>query len=215
MFIAAVAAAAIDSPFVDSFENVDSWTTVDGSGASVTSIEMDGETVQCMALGNGVVRAELPDVIAESCTLTFKALHNDYQRAFWVGLMNAEGTQGYAAVWDSAVESQFNGQGFVALAKFDLAKEVTWNDRLGKLLSDTTPSGQSPTSMPLAKFSLSFDKPSSTLTLKVNDKVMGRVVDHSFHSFSRVYVRGNERSLISDLRVEMKPVSATQPVRSP
>ncbi len=197
----------------DSFANVQQWASTDGPAPQAAKITLGTHAMQCMMLGNGVAKAELPDVIHQSWVLAFDALNCDWQRALWVGLFNAEGTQGYAATWDSSKQAFGSGQGFVSIARFSLRKPVTWADQLGKLLTAPVPSGAPAVGGQPAHIVLAWDQPSGTLTLKVNNVIKARCVDKTFASFARVYVRGNERSLFANLRVTLRSAT-TQPARA-
>lgn len=206
----AATAPAAEPVFQDSFKNLEQWSKAEGADPTQAKLKKSDTTLDYMALGNGVARAELPDVIDESFVLSFRALNCDWERGLWVGLFNAEGTQGYAAAWDSSKEAYASGQGFVSIVKFDLAKPVAWADQFGKQLTEPTASGQKAVNSWPPVITLSWDKPSGTLTLKVGNVIKGRAVDKSFKSFARVYARGNERSVFADMSVMLKSAT-TQP----
>ena len=210
--ISASAAGAADAAFSDSFESLDKWTKVGGADAKLGMLRSGELRLPCMLLANGVAKAELPVALEDSFELSFRASHNAYRRGLWVGLLNDEGSQGYAVAWDSCEQSTFHDQGSIAIAKFDLPREVAWADQFGTVLTKRVQSGQKVVGGWPPLIVLKWSKASGLLTLSVEGQEVGRIIDRSFTRFSRVYVRGNEQSIIAEMSVRSAS-PATRPSR--
>ncbi len=212
-------AAYTDGPVLEflDFNTFDppTWTSVDGA-APVRGTSAN----PTMELANGVAKADLtpglydptydtyaPDgPVTTNWTLRFDARHSSRRRGLWAGLFNAAGTQGYAVLWDSAV----SGTGHVTIRKFDLGSEAQWSDK-GSALTAPASSGHDPLDSNPARIELSWDAPSHTLYLRVDGIPRAEVVDASFDSFSRIYVRGNTTSYFSNISVlSENPPSAAE-----
>jgi hypothetical protein len=214
VLVVAIPARAAEPVFSDSFQNLNKWTKAQGAAPQLGQLEAGDKVAPCLLLGNGVAKADLPQKISDSFVLSFLAINNDYQRGLWVGLFNEDGSKGYAALWDSSSKENFHGQGSVAITKFDLPKPVTFADQVGSVLTERVESGHKAIDGWPAKIELSWDKPSRTLRLSVNGVEKCRVVDASLNSFSRIYLRGNERSLFADLRLNAnQKTETTKPPR--
>ncbi len=144
-----------------------------------------------LSIRNGIVSRSLGTTLTDNWTMSFSAMQGGNSRGMWAALMNDAGTQGYLILWDSGGD----GKGSLQIRKLNLASTiVNWGDiGSGTLLKSVSGSASINTtdSTPTINFSLSWDKATGTLTAKQNDNVTATVVDTSFSSFSKIYLRGN------------------------
>ena len=187
---------------------IDTFTS-QPSGYTTT---LDSQTAKA---NNGVNYRELGTTITEDFTLTFKMIHSNYSRLNMVGLLNSDGTQGYAVGWSTGLDSNFNGNGFVLIKKMDIT--APWDNFLttgttisssyantehpatGYAINGTDPVTYDTTFAGLAEIKLTWDASSGLLTIYVNGVQKLTATDTDFGSFSRVYIRGNVYGVVDDI----------------
>jgi hypothetical protein len=75
---------------------------------------------QALRVRNQIVLRDLGAQLSGDVKLSFTALHSTYQRALWVGLLDAQGRKGVAVHWDASTPNNADGNGFVSLVKYEL-----------------------------------------------------------------------------------------------
>lgn len=195
---------------VNPCNNLSQWESVDGNAPVLVATSSTGLPVPTMQLGNGVACARLTQTVntgsLSSWSLSFKALHTSFSRLLWLGLFDATGRQGYAAIWDSTA----SGQGNVAIGKFNQAAEPVWSDTATFLASALSGHTAGATTPPMADVVLSWSAAANALTLSVDGVLRAQVNDSSFSSFNRLYVRGNTNALIDDVVLTKTSGSTTE-----
>jgi hypothetical protein len=188
------------TPLSDGMAALSNWSQVNGSAPILASDPNIPQQGTYLSLNNGLVRADLNQTLTQDFSVSFKARHSAYRRSLWVGLFNAAGTQGYAALWDSAV----SGPGVVSIRKFNLTAPLgDWLDDGDQISPGIVYSGHTAVGASFAVLKLTWDNRTDMLTLSVDGVPKVSVADPSFSSFSRVYLRGNDRSQFDDLTVSV------------
>ncbi len=185
--------------FLDSSNVIGDWTVVEGDTPNGTnSSELTVEDPPYFRLNNGLIRTDLYRSVYGSWNVSFKAVLSTEQRGLWVGVFNADGTQGLGVKWSSATNA--GPEGRVTLLKFDLASEVAWSTP-GETISGGFRAGHDVTGNTLAQFSLQYDAGTRMLAASVDGNLIVKspVSDPAFADFSRVYVRGNLSSYFDDI----------------
>lgn len=210
------------------------WTPLE-DGASRVSITQSSDPIgpagteaahaPYLALSNsstneGVVRAELGRELTKDWKVVWKMLtlnpgHSG--RAQFLAMLNGNGTQGYAVIWNTD-EGEGN-EGRVSLRKIDQTEEFgsgpgsLGSGQIGpssfaghEAFADETAS--------FAEFELSWEAGTGRLTLKIDDVEKLEITDPSFSSFSRIYLRGNGTGLFDDIVVSTT-ASADRPSSKP
>ncbi|WPJ97262.1 right-handed parallel beta-helix repeat-containing protein [Coraliomargarita algicola] len=187
--------------FEDSMDRLSGWTTMSGSAPDLSNADSSLSKVPYLTLGNGLIRADLGTTVTTSWTLRFKASHSDWQRYLYACVVNADGTEGYGVLWDSANSTQYNGEGRISIRKFSSGDPPTLYNG-GAILADPpnpVRSGHRSLSAPMALIELSWDAFDNTLYLRVDGMPIASYTDNSYDSFSAVYLKGNTTSMFDDV----------------
>ncbi len=173
-------------------------------------------TSQASKHRNGLNYCELGTTVTEDFTLRFKMIQSNFSRYNMVGLLNADGTQGYAVGWSTASATSYNGNGYVQIKKIDLTSSWdsffttgttissnmdTGHPATGYAVTGTDPVTYDNTFAGLAQIDMTWDASTGLITVYVNGQEKLSVTDTDFASFSRIYVRGNEYSLVDDIKL--------------
>lgn len=176
-----------------------------------------------MAMGNGVSYAKLGTAITNDWSLSVKLLHRNYSRSMCIFLLDSTGSEGYGMSWASALVSQYGGNGYYSVRKFNNPSHVDWSsfgagtDLSGNVQSGHPVTGYAVTNAPTtAQNDASYDTSSwadfvsvrldwsaatGTLSLYENGSLVKQVIDTDFSSFSRVYLRGNTDAYFDDVEL--------------
>ncbi len=194
------------------------WSKTSGSNPSVGTGAPFATDVTYLKPNNAVAGAPLAYALDHDFELSFDALHTHYSRLLWVGLFNDEGTQGYAATWDSSSPGAWGSQGTVRIRKFSVTNpaDLLFNTP-GVQLGNNTSSGHNAgnttnaaTTAPFARFRLTWTKDTGALSLYVNGLLRQTVTDGDFSRFSRVVVSGFSGAMLDNILVRL-PVGAAMP----
>lgn len=212
------------SPGNNASPTLETTFTSDASGQSA------GLSSQAMKLRNGLIYRELGQTVTDDFSLNFKMLQSNYPRGQYLGLINEDGTQGYAISWISAQVDSRQGQGYAELIKIDYPGG--WNDftQTGSAMDGNTGSTGHPatgyevlsapdhnpsnatygtTFTGLVDFELTWEKDTGALTLYIDGDERLSTIDTDFDSFSRVYLRGNSSVFVDDVLVTTVPEPGT------
>lgn len=128
-------------------------------------------------LSNAIFFVPLKEAPRGSFTLSAEVLFSMYSRTLWFGLMDEGGHGGRAAVWCSARENQFAGQGWVEIRALDAIpadnREAGPNPNVfSSTLAALKNSGHEggALSQPFAKIDLSWDDAAKKWNLYVDGK---------------------------------------------
>lgn len=185
--------AAVQAAWSSSGAIQDAITSLDGS-TTITGLSY-------YQVGNYRSKHPIGQALAGDWTLSFGILHNSYSRAQRIGLMNADGTQGYVATWGSNNNTQFGGEGSVNIAEADLDAEWSIDNptlaNLGTLGRSSHPATGFAWDSNLQTYSdafegfeqmeLSWTASTGDLTFRVNGDVRVTATDTSFNEFSMIY----------------------------
>lgn len=218
MAMAAAAASAQEVVLKDDFSYAgnealrSAWTNVTGSQMTLVTSDDEVDHEPYVTLGNGIARRDLPTGIKEQdWSVSFRILHTANARGGWVGLFNADGTRGYALMWDSG-NNPHPANGTILISKFDLeAEPASWSEygtplKIGP--SDRTDAGHPIHGPAFAEMKLAWDAQTGTLTASVNGKETLLRTDGDFKEFSRLYVRGNTVVKYDDIVVTVGEAAA-------
>lgn len=182
------------------------WTNVNGTGLALGTNSFI-TTQPYATTGNGLNSRSLSETVTQSWTLSFDVLQNGTaQRGTWVGLFNAAGTQGYGVLWDTTANTTTNPNGQVSIRKFNLSSPISsWGEN-GTAISSTANPGHSIQAVaPMANFVFSWNQSTGALSLSVDGTAILSVIDTSFSSFSKIYVKGNQLQYYDNLIVSTVP----------
>ncbi len=192
--------------FEDNMANLSKWT----ANGTVPVLKTNTyATAPAMQLGDGSVRAEVPQTVRGNWTLRLKAQHPAYNLGMHFGVLNQAGTQGYGVAWNASGATQWGGKGFVSLRRFDSTPAVG-EASSGVLLGATSNSGHTVATAQLAEIELSWEAASRTLYLRVNGLPKAQVTDSTYSEFRRIYLVGDSGSIFDDVEffTETPPTSA-------
>ena len=202
--------AVPSSPNNASLTLTDTFTATP-SGYSTT---LNSQTAKA---NNGVNYRDMGITVTEDFTLTFKMLQSNFSRYNMVGLLNSDGTQGYAVGWSTASSTSFYGNGYVQIKKLNLT--TPWDNfsttgttisasnanpdhpATGYAVTGTDPVTYDTTFAGLAEIKLTWDASTGLLTVYVNGVEKLIATDTDFSSFSRIYIRGNVYSVVDDINL--------------
>ncbi len=183
--------------FEDTMNTINNWS----KGELVTHDE-DVDHTPYLKMGNGITVAPLPYQLTTDWTLEADMRHTNFSRGLWIGLVDKDMKQGYAALWDSSLEKYFDGKGMFVIChitgKDD--KPIGFHSnikRLGKhkksphLVKDTK----------FAHIKLSWEAASGKLTLSVDGEELYAINDTDFKTFDRIVMRGNTHGLLDNVKI--------------
>ncbi len=176
-----------------------------------------------MQTSNRVVYTSLGQTLVNDFSLTVNALHSDYSRSLWVGLFNADATQGYGIRWDASSSGTADGNGSLRVVKFAVSSsaELVHNgvfnatdSAIGDYLAGTIGRPGKPASVlgadaTFVTVNLAWDNATDTLTLSLGDTVVGTYTDAAFSEFSNLYIGVNgSNAMVGDVTVSSIPEPA-------
>ncbi|MFA5689465.1 MAG: hypothetical protein WC959_10020 [Kiritimatiellales bacterium] len=209
------------------------WKTMYGLSSVKNAITFEAQSLAgtrpapasgtVLVLGNAISHRELGATLKEDWVLSAKILHKSYGRGQGIYLLNEAGTQGYGILWNSANVSQFAGNGFLSIRRFDNANYKDWpsfgvGTQLGREANSQHPvTGYCVTKLSSADqntatyetaawndfltVELHWSATEGTLRLYANGKFITQAADNSFSEFSRIYLRGNSDGYFDDIQV--------------
>ncbi|MCF6314099.1 MAG: right-handed parallel beta-helix repeat-containing protein [Verrucomicrobiales bacterium] len=182
----------------DNFTNLELWTHVAGQQPALTDIDPNVSHAPYLKARNSLLSYELPFPLQQSFELKAKVQHTQLQRFLWIGFLDQMGKTGYSAHWDSSYP---DGDGFVNVRKHNHQEELSnWIfSQNGTIISSNAYGVPNLSSSSFSELSLKWSKSTGTLTLSVNGKVMTQVIDTTFNSFSRIYIKTNGSCHIDDV----------------
>jgi hypothetical protein len=165
-----------------------------------------------ISLTDRVISANLEQPLATDFTLTVNAQHTASGRAFWVALINPEGTGGYGFRWDSSSSGSTGSLRVIKLNVSDASNFVYSGSfgatgTIGSFLDGTIGRpGKTRADLgadtPFVTVQLSWSNATSTLSLSIGDTVVGTYTDSTFSKFSSLYIGAyGANAMIADVTV--------------
>lgn len=211
----------------------DVWTPLYGSSSLKTQVvygpaplaaEADTPASgQFISLANDVSYCDFELTVTNDWSLTAKMLHKNYSRGGGIYLLNSTGTEGYGVFWSSALVSQFGGNGYFSIRKFDNSQHTDWSsfgsgtDLSGTFQTGHPVTGYAVTNAPgtaqddagydtsswsdFVSIRLDWSAETGMLSLYEDGSLVGQVSDTEFSSFRRVYLRGNTDIYFDNIQV--------------
>lgn len=192
--------------FSETWASSAAWTVLGPATITLSSGSMS-PTPPYLQYGTGILRATLPSTVTGGWKLEFDGMLNAYSRTIWMAVLDATGKQGYGTKWNSGLVSQFQGHGSVNIQKFNLAAEPTTSDS-GTDLGTNISSLLTVNDTTLAHFELTWEE-NGVLTLKCNGVQRMQVVDTSYSSFARIYLKGHATSYFDNIKLTALPATST------
>jgi hypothetical protein len=175
---------------------------------------------------------DLGQTLSDNWTVSASMLINNYSRAATIGLMDANGNNGYGFALNTSNPNNFSGKGFVTVRKIDAwnlaAVTTTQGTQLGANAAGVSyplgfalppaPAGGYTTTSGIAfaadapfigftTFDLSYA--AGVLTLKQDGTTIRTVTDSSFSSFSRLYFVGGSTLYVDNVTVAKDVVNTS------
>lgn len=161
-------------------------------------------------LSNAIFFMPLEGALEGSFTISVEALFTVYSRSLWFGLLDGSGLSGRCAVWSSAKEDQFSGQGWVDIRKIDSFtpdnREAGANPNLfSSTLAENRSSGHEGGALapPFARIDLSWDAEAKQWHLSVDGKLRLSAPDAFEPGVSpRLYFGGGTGTVFKNITVQ-------------
>jgi hypothetical protein len=194
------------------------WTKSAGSGtpAVYTFADTTWHDSQYADANGAAINRSLEQTLSVDWTLSIDVAISSSStgRFFWIGLLNAAGTEGYGFYWEAGATS--TPQGVVRLNKYSVTgpSDLLWNMTGTSISGSAVASGHVKTATTasegaFASFELTWEASLSRLTLFVDGVLKCQATDASFSSFSSVFMGGNGGVAIDDLTITAVPEPAT------
>lgn len=186
-----------DGDMVETFTGLTRWKKTSGKDPVLVEYAPENKYVPFLSLNNSQIAAELPRPM-KTLNLKIDMRQNRFSRAQWVAVFDQTGKKGLGFMWDSATEKMFNGQGFMAIIRFDLDAPVNFASGFSRM---TPPlgTGISVNAGEMAEFKLEIT--GTSITLSCGDKSVK--ADYSANEeFSQVVIRGHDTGFFDNLRIK-------------
>jgi hypothetical protein len=183
--------------FEDAMNTMNNWS----QGTLVTSDDTV-DHAPYMKLNNWVTHTTLPYQLNTDWTLEADLRHTNFSRGLWIGLFDKDMKQGYAALWDSSLEKYFKGKGMFAICNVTSKDEKAVGFQSNsKRLSKPKEGPQLITDPKFAHVKLTWEAATGKLTLNVNGDEIATVTDPDYKTFETIVIRGNNYSLVDNVKV--------------